>query len=333
MPEATQTATSLAPTLITRKSPSRLESRLAHAAEPLLLLARQITGLETTLVRRAVDEPTLQGGTARERRTFWAAPTPAQEKTGSSVCGASQLQARLTAAQLEAMQSIANCLQNLLEAEREACLAREREQLAEQDAIEARNEASRHASDCLRMERLAHTDELTGLLNRRAFMDRWQGERARSESRDYPIALLVIDADKFKRVNDTFGHLQGDAVLRAIGATLLEAGRAPDIIARLGGDEFALVTTHSTTEELVAMAADIQARFEVLAAELGVDTTLSIGIVSSDHCGRDQMVAQADAALYRSKTADGNEAELYLPRTSSFTVPVDLDARHRRVLR
>lgn len=317
-----------------RKLPSRLETRLALAAQPLLALAHQITGLKTSMVRTHVDADELRRAEdARGGRTFWAVPVPPPDEARTVVCGANQADAELTGPQTEAMILIAQSLQRLFEAEREACLARESEQIAEKEAIEARNEARQHATDWLHMERLAHTDELTGLLNRRAFMARWEEESQRSAARDYPIALLVIDADKFKRVNDTFGHLHGDVVLRAISATLLEVAKPPDIVARLGGDEFALVTTHATTEELLDIAARIQGRFATLAAEIGVGTTLSIGLVSSNDCARSEMVANADAALYRSKAADGNEAEIFAARRSSFAAYAQLEPHLRRARR
>lgn len=316
------------------RAPSRLESQVAHATAPLLELARQITGLETSLARVHVDaEPSLRAAGAHGSRTFWAQHAAPVGKEHAILCGASQPEAELTPAQTDAMSLIAECLQRVFDAKREACLAREREHIAEKEAIQARNQARQHANDFQQMERLAHTDELTGLLNRRAFMDRWEDESVRSADREYSIALIVIDADNFKLVNDTLGHLQGDVVLRAIGATLLEVTETPDIVARLGGDEFAIVSTHSTTEDLVELAVEIRTRFAVLAAELGVDTTLSIGIVSSDDCQRCEMIAQADLALYRSKAAEGNEAQFFMPRLSSFAPYPGADILQRRAVR
>jgi diguanylate cyclase (GGDEF)-like protein len=92
---------------------------------------------------------------------------------------------------------------------------------------------------------------------------------------------------------------------------LLIVARSPDIVARLGGDEFAFATTDSDRSRLLAKAEGIQVAFAEVAAELGVATTLSIGIVSSEDCTPERMLAEADKAVYRSKLADGNQPKLY----------------------
>ncbi|MEO7252272.1 MAG: GGDEF domain-containing protein, partial [Arenimonas sp.] len=194
-------------------------------------------------------------------------------------------------------------------------------ELAELDARDARLESRRHAQDSERMELLAHTDVLTGLPNRRAFISRWEDELARSARRAYPLGLLLIDADRFKSVNDHFGHSKGDAVLRAIGAALQEVARSEDSAARLGGDEFALVVSHCHGQALLAMAANIRRMFAQATAQLGVDTTLSIGIVSSDTCPRLRMLAEADAELYRSKAAGGDRAQMSTCAETEVEVP------------
>ena len=253
-----------------------------------------------------VQVPSTPGSKALGIQTFFAVPILVNDVAIGTVCGASQNKMVLNQTQLEGMQLIADALRQLLEIEREKSHAHARADLAEQDAADARRTAERHAIDLLHMEQLAHTDVLTGLPNRRAFMARWEDELARSGRKHYPLALMLIDADQFKVVNDSAGHAMGDAVLRAIGATLLVVAKSPDIVARLGGDEFALATTHVDGAHLQGLAEKIQQLFGVMAAELGVRTTLSIGLVSSESCRRDRMFAEADKALYRSKHAGGN---------------------------
>lgn len=257
------------------------------------------------------DVPATVGARALGFRSFCAVPILHGDIAIGTVCGASRQRVALDERQVQGMQLIADALQRLMQAERVASLARARADDAEQATVLAKLEAQRNAAETLRMEQLANTDVLTGLPNRRAFMARWEDELARSGRRNYPIALILIDADRFKSVNDTRGHPVGDAVLRAIGATLLVVARTPDLVARLGGDEFAMVTTHADRPALLALALNIRQLFAAVAADLSVDTTLSMGVVSSDDCPRDRMLSDADRALYRSKEAGGDAVRLF----------------------
>ena len=101
-------------------------------------------------------------------------------------------------------------------------------------------------------------------------------------------------------------------MLRAIGATLQAVAHTADVVARLGGDEFAFAISHTDGAHLLAVAENIRRLFAVAADELQVNTTLSIGLVSSEDCPRHRMLADADKALYRSKAAGGDRAELFV---------------------
>jgi diguanylate cyclase len=263
------------------------------------------------------DVPDTGGARSLGFRSFCAVPILHGEVAIGTVCGASRDEVLLDATQLQGMRLIASALQQLLETQRLAGLAKARAERAERATAEARLEAQRHAEQSLQMEQLANTDVLTGLPNRRAFMARWEDELARSGRRNYAIGLVLIDADRFKAVNDGSGHALGDAVLRALGATLLVVATTPDLVARLGGDEFAMVTTHADRPRLLALAQAIRELFATMAAELGVDTTLSIGVVSSDDCLRERMLSDADRALYRAKAAGGNTVRLFDCRDGS----------------
>jgi diguanylate cyclase len=258
-----------------------------------------------------LDVPATPGAIALEMKSFFAVPILAGDSPIGTVCGASCNAIVLDDDQLTGMRIIAEALQHLLESDQERILALVRATAAERDARDARSETKRHQNDLQHMEQLANTDVLTALPNRRFFMARWEDELARSGRRSYPIGLLLIDVDRFKAVNDTKGHLMGDAVLRAIGTTLLVVSKTPDVVARLGGDEFALAITHSPSSRLLEIAENMRQLFAVAVAELGVNVTLSIGISSSEHSSRGALFADADKALYQCKAVGGNTAEVF----------------------
>ncbi|UGB37244.1 GGDEF domain-containing protein [Frateuria soli] len=243
-------------------------------------------------------------------KSFVAVPILAGDIAIGTVCGASRRPIELSAGQVDALQCIADAVQQLLQIELEKAHALTRAVGAEQEAQEAREMASRNAAEVERMAYLAHTDELTGLPNRRAFVARWEDMLARSGRLHYGIGVLLIDADRFKTINDTMGHQMGNEVLAAVGASLRQAVRDGDLIARLGGDEFAMAICSASGEELISRAQLIRQNFAAITAGLCVDTTLSIGIAHSKNASRHQLLAAADRALYRSKAAGGDRATL-----------------------
>jgi diguanylate cyclase (GGDEF)-like protein len=157
----------------------------------------------------------------------------------------------------------------------------------------------------------ALTDSLTGLANRRAFMDRAQRMFDRAEQDANPIALIAFDLDRFKRINDTFGHATGDQVLRAFADVLLTTLRQADIGARLGGEEFVAIVPGVSDEVAMAIAKRICDAFEKTAQFIGgqkIEATVSAGVATID--GQPNtlaaLLAGADAALYRAKAAGRN---------------------------
>jgi diguanylate cyclase len=257
-----------------------------------------------------ITVPATTGAIALGMTSFFALPLLVDDRPIGTVCGASRRAVVLNDDQLASMQLIADAVQELLHSEVSRRQAIQRADLAERDAVDARGQSEHHAQVARHMELLAHTDELTGLPNRRAFTSSWEDALATSARRHYPIGVLLIDVDRFKMVNDTQGHGQGDAVLVALGACLKANARCEKLAARLGGDEFALAVTDCNDKELLALAETIQHSFALDVIGLGVDATLSIGIASSDTCSRHQLMATADKALYESKNAGGDCARL-----------------------
>jgi len=156
-----------------------------------------------------------------------------------------------------------------------------------------------------RLRELAMIDSLTGVLNRRAFLDHADGEWVRHRRHGHALACAMIDVDGFKKINDTFGHAAGDAVLQHIGALVRATLRASDLPARLGGDEFIALMPETNLEGAMATAERLLGR--VAARPLTVldqsfATTLSIGVAGAESCNSlEELMARADAALYRAK--------------------------------
>jgi len=150
-------------------------------------------------------------------------------------------------------------------------------------------------------------DPLTGLYNRRFFNDALRRELQRSARRDTSMALLMIDLDHFKRVNDARGHEAGDRLLREVAAMLRRGVRAEDVIARYGGEEFMVLLPETGLSEGVVLAERLRMAFKELEVHHGGEPlgplTLSVGVAARPESGTEveELVQAADAALYRAK--------------------------------
>jgi two-component system cell cycle response regulator len=167
-------------------------------------------------------------------------------------------------------------------------------------------------ADNARLEQLAQTDPLTQLLNRRALTERITAEMERALRYDSTLALLMIDIDHFKKVNDTFGHLVGDDVLRDVGQLLLDTIRVSDIVARYGGEEFLILLPETDEAGAVSFAERIRTAVEDHAFARGGENpplriTSSVGVAVFPAArieNVEDLLSRSDAALYRAK-ADG----------------------------
>jgi diguanylate cyclase (GGDEF)-like protein len=163
-----------------------------------------------------------------------------------------------------------------------------------------------------RLELLTNTDELTGLYNRRFFMEALRQEFARSERYGTALVYAMVDIDHFKRINDTHGHLMGDRALVSVAHTLQRAVRAQDVLGRYGGEEFAIVMPHTDRAggELAVERCRKQIEESVVNIESGaLRITASMGVVCfprPDVKRLEDLIALADAALYRAKEAGRN---------------------------
>lgn len=164
------------------------------------------------------------------------------------------------------------------------------------------------------LERKATTDHLTNLSNRRQFEKSLELELERARGYKQKLSLLVIDIDRFKKVNDTFGHTSGDAVLKQLGQLLIEHARSADIVSRNGGEEFAILLLDCGHHQAMAIAESIRQSVEKYHFALPdgntIRLTISIGVaIFPDHCDdRDDndFFEQADRALYEAKNTGRN---------------------------
>ncbi|HEX5438502.1 MAG TPA: diguanylate cyclase [Gemmatimonadaceae bacterium] len=169
-------------------------------------------------------------------------------------------------------------------------------------------------ADKARLEQLARTDPLTQTLNRRALMDRITSELERAHRYALLLSILLVDLDHFKEVNDTYGHLAGDEVLRTVAATLQREARTVDVVARYGGEEFVVILPETGEEGAMAVAERIRQRMAEQTPDAegpgsAVRVTVSIGVATAPLAGVDSpedLIAAADRALYRAKAEGRN---------------------------
>jgi diguanylate cyclase (GGDEF)-like protein len=264
------------------------EARIERATRPLLELIESLTGLEASFlaeidwISQVEVHPGSVGSEQLGMQTFVALPVQEGDTVLGTVCGASRRAVDLDDDVLASLHLISESL------------ALQLSTLAEAQQLQRRAEKA---------EALALVDPLTGLANRRGFDARFEAELARSRRRGEPVALLSLDLDDFKDVNDTHGHAAGDQILVTVADVLRRGARAEDIVARLGGDEFVVVLSPGDAPVAEDVAARIAEDFRVTCDRLEIPCTLSVGISTSDTTPHRALLATADKALYRSKAS------------------------------
>jgi diguanylate cyclase (GGDEF)-like protein/PAS domain S-box-containing protein len=177
-------------------------------------------------------------------------------------------------------------------------------------AVALISDVSRQIAYETELQRLARTDGLTGLWNRRYFVELFERELSRAEREGSDLSLLMLDIDHFKSVNDEYGHAAGDAVLIGMAAHLGAQLRQVDIVGRLGGEEFGIGLPGISLEEAALVADRLRREIENLDFEIGeelVRCSVSMGVVVwSCRESFDTVLARADAALYEAKTGGRN---------------------------
>ncbi|MDA5109891.1 sensor domain-containing diguanylate cyclase [Brevibacillus thermoruber] len=168
------------------------------------------------------------------------------------------------------------------------------------------------------LEHMAYHDMLTGLPNRRLLLDRMQQAIAKAKRSDQLLAVLFLDCDNFKEINDTWGHDVGDQFLQVLAKRLASCVRDVDTVARLGGDEFVILLTslESDTEaaKVAARILDVlQQPWLIAKQRFSITTSIGIAFFPHDGTDADQLLRHADQALYKAKSGGRNGYRFYSP--------------------
>jgi diguanylate cyclase (GGDEF)-like protein len=166
------------------------------------------------------------------------------------------------------------------------------------------------------LQAAARTDAKTGLLNAAAWQREADAEATRALRAGNPVAVLLVDVDHFKRVNDSHGHLVGDEVLKGLAAELRKQVRDYDVVGRFGGEEFTVLLPRTEAGEAVRIAERLRlsaSTLSILAGDTRIGVTISIGVSVLGSHGRDlfELLAAADLALYRAKDMGRNQVCLH----------------------
>jgi diguanylate cyclase (GGDEF)-like protein len=200
----------------------------------------------------------------------------------------------------------------------QATIAFERVRLLEQE----RAAVSRLRLDEARIKHLAYHDALTDLPNGRMFGEVLEATLATAGAEQRSLAVLFVDLDRFKNVNDSLGHVHGDELLRLAGARLARTVRGGDTLARLGGDEFTMVVTDVTSPEEPAAVAERMLRslhdpFVLDGHEVFVSASVGVAVYPGDGTTVEALMKNADTAMYRAKAAGRNGYVRYAPAMNS----------------
>jgi diguanylate cyclase (GGDEF)-like protein/PAS domain S-box-containing protein len=188
------------------------------------------------------------------------------------------------------------------------------------------------------IEHLAFHDALTGLPNRHLFVDRLDNALTRARRTEETLAVLFVDIDHFKSINDSLGHTAGDVLLRTVALRLRSSLRTEDTVARLGGDEFTvLVSGLKDPDDLLRLAQKIHSTIkvpvDVAARELTVSASIGVGLYPQDGETAEQLLRNADLAMYRAKELGRDRTQFYTAAMSARLLEhMNLEARLRRAL-
>ena len=207
-----------------------------------------------------------------------------------------------------------------------------------QDISESKRAAAALKESEAQFRQLAHYDSLTNLPNRALFYDRLAHGLAQALRNKWALAVMFIDVDRFKHVNDTFGHAAGDQLLKKVSERLSECVRSDDTVGRLSGDEFSIVLSRLSVAEDAATVAQkivdaLNQPFQLEGAELFVTASIGITVFPADSTDQDTLIRNADVAMYRAKERGRNNYQFYTPELNRRTrAMLSMEGELRRAL-
>ncbi len=171
-------------------------------------------------------------------------------------------------------------------------------------------------------KKLAHMamyDALTDILSRRAIMEQIESERQRTTRYDRPLSILMVDIDHFKNVNDTYGHIAGDVVLREVAQTLYDQIRRSDFVGRYGGEEFLVVLPETSLDKAIVLGEKLRKSVAALSIQVDgealTDTTISVGAAEHEKDKSiDAFINRSDHWLYEAKNGGRNQVQPRMDR-------------------
>lgn len=191
-----------------------------------------------------------------------------------------------------------------------------------EEKIEARTKELQEKNDL--MEYVANHDALTGLPNRLLFLDRLRQSIKHSKRKKQTTSVLFLDLDRFKEVNDTYGHLVGDELLKIVSEKLMKSVREEDTISRLGGDEFTVIIEGASDNDILAITKKIIASMKLCATidNNEIYTTFSIGIsrYPDDGDTPEELLRNADTAMYAAKENGKNQYQFYNKKMTELAI-------------
>jgi diguanylate cyclase (GGDEF)-like protein len=196
----------------------------------------------------------------------------------------------------------------------------------EQQARELAKALAEGEKDLASIRRLAYHDELTGLPNRALFKDRLEAATARARRNGTKLVVMLMDLDRFKDINDTFGHMVGDRLLRKVGERLMATLRKRDTVCRMGGDEFLLLSPDlDRSEEADAIASRvltaIRDPFIVGESQVKITTSLGIALYPDHGLDCDALIRSADIAMYHVKDNGRDGYQWHAPSQKEGQLP------------